>query len=133
VVLSVVALVVAIGIDTADAASEAPHITAKPSNLMVNTKTTLTGTGFPSKAKLTIQECAKRNWVVPQNPCVNRNKITVTTDSHGRFVHQFKVILCGGKHGPTPTSQICYVGALHPEGVDTITLLGAAKVVVTYP
>jgi hypothetical protein len=134
VLLSVVTLVVAIGSESAGAASPAaPHITARPNDLMVNTKTTLTGAGFPARTKLTIEECARRNWVVPQDPCVNRNKIIVTTDSHGRFVHQFKVTLCGGKRGPEPTSQVCYVGDPHPQGVDTVTLLGGAKVVITYP
>jgi hypothetical protein len=110
-----------------------PHIVAKPNNLMVNTKTTLSGTGFPAKTKLTIKECPNTNWIVPQNPCVKNNSISVLTDSHGRFTHQFRVELCGGKRGPFPTSQICYIGDPHPEGIDTITLLGAAKVIVTYP
>ena len=110
-----------------------PHIVAKPANLMVNTKTTLTGSGFPSRTKLTIKECSITNWVVTSNPCVKNNTISVLTDAHGRFTRQFRVALCGGKRGPSPTSQICYIGDPHPEGVDTISLLGAAKVVVTYP
>ena len=32
-----------------------------------------------------------------------------------------------------PTSQICYIGNPHAQGVDTIALRGAAKVTVTYP
>jgi len=111
----------------------APHVVAKPDNVMVNTKTTLTGRGFPAKTKLTIAECARTSWVVTANPCVRTNKISVLTDAHGRFSHQFRVVLCGGKRGPEPTSQICYIGAPHPEGVDTITLVGAATVTVTYP
>jgi hypothetical protein len=110
-----------------------PHIVAKPNNLMVNTKTTLTGSGFPAKTKLTIAECPGTNWIVPQNPCVKNNAVSVVTDSRGRFTRQFRVELCGGKRGPEPTSQICYIGDPHPEGVDTITLIGAAKVTVTYP
>ena len=110
-----------------------PHIVAKPNNLMVNTKTTLTGTGFPASAKLTIEECSITNWVVTANPCVRTNKISVLTDVHGRFTRRFQVELCGGKRGPEPTSQICYIGEPHPRGIDTMTLIGAAKVTVTYP
>jgi len=110
-----------------------PHIVAKPNNLMINTKTTLTGTGFPANTKLAIKECPNTNWIVPQNPCVKNNGISVVTDAHGRFTRQFRVELCGGQRGPEPTSQICYIGNPHPEGIDTITLLGAAKVIVTYP
>jgi hypothetical protein len=110
-----------------------PHIVAKPNNLMVNTKSLLTGTGFPAKTRLTIEECSVTNWVVTAKPCDSTNRISVLTDGHGRFTRQFKVELCGGKRGPEPTSQICFIGDPHPEGIDTITLLGAARVTVTYP
>jgi hypothetical protein len=110
-----------------------PHIVAKPNNLMINTKTTLTGSGFPAKARLMIEECSSTGWVVVANPCVKTNKISVVTDRQGRFKAQFLIVLCGGKRGPEPTSQICYLGNPQPEGIDTITLLGAAKVTVTYP
>ena len=134
--LAITITVLAAGVLSSQAGAVAatpPHIVAKPNNLMVNTKTTLTGTGFPVKTKLTIQECSTNFWIAPQNPCSTTNKITVQTDSHGKFVRQFRVALCGGKRGPGPTSQICYIGEPHPEGVDTIRLLGAAKVTVTYP
>jgi hypothetical protein len=110
-----------------------PRIVAKPNNLMINTKTLLTGSGFPARTRLTIEECSMTNWVVTANPCDPTNKISVLTDAHGRFTRQFKVELCGGKRGPEPTSQICYVGDPHPEGIDTIALLGAARVIVSYP
>jgi hypothetical protein len=110
-----------------------PHIVATPNNLMVNTKTVLRGTGFPARSRLTIEECSMTNWVVTAKPCDTTNQISVLTDGHGRFTRQFKVELCGGKRGPEPTSQICYIGEPHPEGIDTITLIGAAKVTVTYP
>ena len=113
--------------------STPPHIVAKPNNLMVNTKTTLTGTGFAANTKLTIEECSTNFWIVPKNPCLSTNKISVLTDGHGHFVRQFRVTVCGGKRGPEPTSQICYIGEPHPEGIDTIRLLGAAKITVTYP
>jgi len=134
--LAVTIAVLAAGVSGSQAgaiSATPPHIVAKPNNLMINTKTTLTGSGFPAKTKLTIAECPGTNWIVPQNPCVKNNTVSVVTDSHGRFTHQFRVELCGGKRGPEPTSQICYIGDPHPEGIDTITLLGAAKVTVTYP
>ena len=53
--------------------------------------------------------------------------------AHGRFTRKFRVAMCGGKRGPEPNSQICYIGAPHGEGVDTIALSGAAKVTVTHP
>ena len=136
----VVLLLAILGLAGAVASTEAaaisptpPHIVATPNNVMVNTKTTLTGTGFPAKTKLVIEECSRTGWVVTQNPCVKTNKIAVLTDAHGRFKAQFLVVLCGGARGPEPTSQICYIGNPHPAGVDTIALRGAAKVIVTYP
>jgi hypothetical protein len=109
------------------------RIVARPNSVMVNTKTSLTGSGFPARTKLSIRECSKTNWVVPTHPCVKGNGIKVVTDAHGRFTHAFEVRLCGGKRGPGPTSQVCYIGAERPEGVDTVHLVGAARVVVTYP
>ena len=134
--LALTIAVLAAGILTSQAGAVSatpPHIVAKPDNLMVNTKTTLTGTGFPAKTRLAIQECSTNFWIAPKHPCGTANKITVQTDSHGKFVRQFRVALCGGKRGPGPTSQICYIGHPHPRGVDTVTLVGAARVTVTYP
>jgi hypothetical protein len=128
-----VGLTLALGGWSYAATAATPRIVAKPDNLMVNTKTTLTGSGFPARTKLSIVECSTTNWVVTAHPCVTGNKISVTTDSHGRFTHTFKVVLCGGKRGPEPTSQICYIGNPHPRGIDTEHLDGAAKVTVTYP
>lgn len=132
--LTVVGLAAGIASSSAGAASPTrPHIVAKPNNLMVNTKTSLAGTGFPAKTKLTIEECSVANWVVTSRPCKGANKISVLTDAHGRFSRKFRVVLCGGRHGSGPTSQTCYIGDPRPQGVDTITLRGAAKVTVTYP
>ena len=132
--LAILSLAGAVATSEAAAVSATPpHIVAKPNNVMVNTKTTLTGTGFPAKATLAIVECPATNWIVPANPCAKTNRISVVTDAQGRFTAQFKAVLCGGKRGPGPTSQICYIGNPHPSGVDTITLRGAAKVIVTYP
>ena len=132
--LAVLGLVGGLAMSDAGAVSTTPpHIVARPNNLMVNTKTTLTGTGFPAKTRLVIAECPSTGWVVTANPCVKTNRISVVTDRLGRFTAQFRVALCGGKRGPEPTSQICYIGNPHPKGIDTIALLGAAKVTVTYP
>jgi hypothetical protein len=124
---------------TANAVSATPpHIVAKPNNVMLNTTISLTGTGFPANAKLTIKECSRTSWVVvAQKPCDTNNTITVLTNKTGRFVHAFKVELCprtstGTGTGPI-TRETCYIGNPKPKGVDTITLVGAAKVTVTYP
>ena len=136
-VLTVAAL--AAGVLSAEAGATSPtppRIVAKPNNVMVNTEITLTGTGFASRAKLSIMECGSRGWVVvAQHPCVTDNKISVVTDAHGRFTHKFKVELCprtSAGTGPV-TQETCYIGNPHPEGIDTISLIGAAKVTVTYP
>ena len=110
-----------------------PHIAATPHNLMINSNTKLTGSDFPANRGLRVAECSTKNWPVMTNACVSSNAIRVTTNAHGRFTAMFKAELCGGKHGPFPTSQVCYVGVPHPSGVDTETLVGAAKIIVTYP
>ena len=129
----VVALTLALGGSSYAATRATPRIVAKPNNLMVDTKTTLTGSGFPARTRLSIVECSTTNWVVTAHPCVSGNKVSVMTDGRGRFTHSFEVVLCRGKHGPEPTSQVCYVGNPHPYGIDTEHLDGAAKLTVTYP
>jgi hypothetical protein len=130
--IAVFGAVVANGAAGASSATP-PQIVVKPNNAMINTKVALTGTGFPARTKLTIKECSAKSWVVPQKRCVTNNSVSVRTDRRGRFTSRLKVELCGGKRGPEPTSQICYIGDPQPRGVDTITLVGAARVVVTYP
>jgi hypothetical protein len=137
VVLTMTALAAGISSSEASATSSTPpRIVATPDNVMVNTKVTLTGTGFAARAKLSIMECGSRNWVVvAQHPCVSDNKISVVTDAHGRFTRKFKVELCPRTStgtGPV-TRETCYIGNPHPEGVDTMTLIGAARITVTYP
>lgn len=134
----VFALVIAFGaIGGAGRASAAtqPHIVASPNNVMVNTKISVVGTGFPRRSRLTIEECSVTDWVVPQNPCDTNNTITVVTDRHGRFAHAFTAELCPrtwAAAGPA-TKRTCYIGNPEPKGVDTITLVGAARITVTYP
>jgi hypothetical protein len=112
-----------------------PHIVVTPNNVMVNTKVKLVGTGFPAHAKLTIKECGATTWVVTQHPCDSNNTISVLTDAQGRFAAQFKVELCPrSSTGTGPiTRETCYIGNPRPSGVDTIRLVGAGKVIVTYP
>ena len=126
-----------LGIGGAAAASATPpRIVAKPDNAIVNTKIMLTGSGFAARVKLTIRECTSTGWVViAENPCNVDNAISVVTDAHGRFTHRFKLEICPHsvpKTGPA-TRRTCYIGSPRPRGVDTIALIGAAKVIVTYP
>jgi len=111
-----------------------PHIVVKPDNVMVNTNVTLTGTSFPAQTKISVAECSKTFWIAPQNPCDSNNTISVVTDGHGRFTRQFRAELCPRvKAVPPVTEEHCYIGEPKPMGVDTITLIGAAPVTVTYP
>jgi len=113
-----------------------PHIVATPNNVMVNTIIHLVGTGFPVRTQLTIAECGRTNWVVgAQQPCNTDNTISVVTNRRGRFAAQFKAEVCPDSVPPTPpvTRRTCYIGNPQPRGVDTITLVGAAKIIVTYP
>ena len=113
-----------------------PVIVAHPRSVMVNSSTRLTGTGFPRSTTLVLQECSSTSWIVPQSPCDTANNVSVTTDSAGGFKTSFKVTLCprGPQPGtPPPTSEKCYIGEPKPSGIDTIELVGAAKITVTYP
>ena len=113
-----------------------PHIVATPNNVMVNTTVTLAGFGFPAHATLLIEECGATSWVVvAQQPCDTNNTITIATDALGRFTAPFKVELCPRvTTGTGPiTREKCYIGNPQPRGVDTIRLVGAARVTVTYP
>jgi hypothetical protein len=119
----------------APAALGHPHIVANPNNLMVNTTTNLTGTGFLPNKTLKIRECSRTNWIVPQQPCATSNVVTVTTNSSGGFKTKMTAEVC-----PKVTnvavrgfSETCYVGVPHPVGVDRVVLAGAAKLTVTGP
>lgn len=111
-----------------------PHIAAHPNSVMVNTSTKLVGTGFPAHRKVVLKECSVASWVVPQNPCAKGNSKSVTTNAYGGFTTNFDVKLCPQVLAQAePTSEKCYIGEISPSGVDTIRLLGAAPVTVTYP
>jgi hypothetical protein len=116
---------------SAGASTGSPRIVAHPHNLMVNTQTHLTGTNFKPSTSLTVKECGQKNWIVPQNPCDSTNSIVVETNTRGQFKSVFTVQTCPG--GTPGFAEKCYMGVPTPSGVDTITLLGAATVVVTGP
>lgn len=112
-------------------------IVAAPVSVMVGTATNLTGTNFPANATLTLKECSQTTWIVPENPCATSNVINVATSSNGDFDATMTAEICPS---PTPTPvvgpgfvQNCYVGEPVPQGIDTITSVGAARITVTGP
>jgi hypothetical protein len=115
--------------------SSAPHILARPRNVMVNGTAMLTGTGFPIDSLVHLQECGSAAWMVPQEPCDTTNEITLMSGPSGRFATPFKAQLCPRKppRKPPVTGETCYIGEPHLTGEDTIGLVGAAKITVTYP
>jgi len=81
-----------------------------------------------------LDECSKTNWVVPANPCDKNNSILVRTDGNGSFVTGFKVEACtGAKTSTAGLAEVCYIGVPKPSGIDTVRLVGAARIVVTFP
>jgi hypothetical protein len=116
------------------ATTQPPAITARPDNVMVNQHTNLIGRGFPRFTTLRLAECSKTSWVVPARPCDKDNSIVVRTDGKGSFVTGFKVEACAGSRATTKgLAQVCYIGVPKPSGVDTVRLVGAARIVVTFP
>jgi hypothetical protein len=111
----------------------APHITARPTDVMVNSPVALHGIGFPPAATLRLQECSLKNWIVPEDPCLNANSVTVTTNSRGEFTTTMKALICPAVTLPVVTERTCYIGVPRPSGIDTITLLSAARIVVSWP
>lgn len=85
----------------------------------------LHGSGFVPSAKYTIAECSQTNWIVPEDPCLESNNIMVTTDTTGSFTHTFDPLPC-----TAVVPSTCWVGAPTPQGIDTITLAGADKIIV---
>jgi hypothetical protein len=110
-----------------------PTISVNPNNVMVNTNTTVTGHNFKPRSTVVLTECSKTNWIAPQNPCDTNNGVTVTTNSLGGFRTLMKVETCLGVAVPAGVSEVCYIGVVHPAGVDTIVLQPHAKIVVTFP
>lgn len=117
----------------AASASRGPHIKVKPNRVMVNTSTTLRGTGFPPNTTIQLAECGRTSWLAPSYPCLEDNSVSVSTDAKGRFETTFKAGVCPeGERTKNPTEVLCYVG--EPKWVeDTGSLVGAAKLLVSYP
>jgi hypothetical protein len=63
--------------------------------------------------------------------------VTVTPDSHGRFSAPMQAEVCplvgSGARAKPITRRRCFVGEPLPNGVDTVQLVGAGKLIVTYP
>jgi hypothetical protein len=109
------------------------HIVAKPSELMVNQSTMLTGSGFPKASEVALEECSSADWIAPQDPCIASTALEVKTNRAGRFSTPFKAAVCEGTSTVPPTERTCYLGEPAPSGIDTIELRGAAKVLVSWP
>jgi hypothetical protein len=105
----------------------------KPDNVMVNTTVTVKGKGLPPKSSVTLRECGRTFWIVPEEPCNTGNEVSVKTSARGSFVTSFKVEVCPeGMPGKVITERTCYIGV--PKfGEDTVALSPSAKVIVTYP
>jgi hypothetical protein len=116
------------------AATPAPRVTVTPASVMVNTPMKVSGRHFPANSTLTIEECSAPFWIVPKNPCATTNVIHVRTNAKGAFSHKMTAVVCpGGVTGQPGFAETCYVGEPVPTGIDTVSLLGAAKITVTGP
>ena len=111
-----------------------PHIVANPNNLMVNTNTKLAGTGFTPNTTLVLRECSRTSWLLPKQPCATTNKVTVTTSASGGFKATMKAVVCP-KIKTTDARgfmETCFVGVPRVSK-GSVTLIGAAKIIVTGP
>lgn len=117
-----------------------PKIVAAPRKVRVNKVTTLTGSGFKPHAKLVLNECAARAWIVPKQVCNHRNAAAVRTGPHGGFLVRMKILVC--PRGMQPQVRVldprrfavpCFIGVPKIAGVDTETLIGAVRISVTGP
>ncbi len=127
------ALFVIAPVAVAQATAGTEKLKAHPAEVMVNTDTTIAGSGFPAHTMVSLTECGALFWLAPKYPCITENAETVETDAKGRFKRPFEAQLCPeGMRAHQPTTLICYVGVLQ-FGEDTGMLEPAAKVKVTYP
>jgi len=127
------AAAVAAGPQPAQAKRHAGRLKLKPGDVMVNTPVRVKGTGFARRAPITLLECSRTFWIVPEEPCNTGNEVTVQTNAHGGFVTSIKAEVCPeGEAGKEITERKCYIGV--PKfGEDTVELLPSAKPIVTYP
>ncbi len=123
----------AAGPQLAQAGQGAHHgkIKVKPANVMVNTSVQVKGSGFAHKASITLRECGRTFWTVPEEPC--GNSVTVQTNASGHFATTMKAEVCPeGMPGKEITERTCYIGVPN-FGLDTVELSPSAKLIVTYP
>ena len=124
-----------LAVPASGAAPAGPHIVARPDNVMVNTKTTLIGRNFTPDTTIRLLECSQKTWIVPEDPCANGNAVTVATNAKGAFRTQMTAEVCPGVPSTPPPgfAEHCYIGQPVPQGIDTITLVGAVRITVTGP
>ncbi len=91
------------------------------------------GVGFAHRAAVTLRECGRTFWIVPEEPCNTGNEITVHTNARGSFTTSMKAEVCPeGEPGLAITERTCYIGV--PKfGEDTGELSPSVKLIVTYP
>ena len=84
------------GPQLAQAGQGAHHgkLKVKPNNVMVNTSVQVKGTGFAHKASVTLRECGRTFWIVPEEPCNTGNEVTVQTNARGSFTTSMKAEVC---------------------------------------
>ena len=113
-------------------AAPAPKVAARPRKAMVGAAAAVKGKGFPADTDVQLRECGRTFWLAPADPCTEE-VVTVRTDAKGRFQTTFEVGLCPeGEATKKPTQRVCHLGVL-ADGEDTGSLLGAARLIVTYP
>jgi hypothetical protein len=133
VVLAVVAvapLVVAVAASAKTA--KAPKIVLSTDSAMVNTTVVVKGKHLTPDTTYTVAVCGKTEWSLPANPCADGNQ-TVQTNDRGAFKTKIAARLCPQDSPPTITEETCYVGILHPTGIDTLALDPAAPLEVSWP
>lgn len=133
VVSCAVAVALLLGAPAYAAGAGTPKIKARPNKLMINAATTLKGKHFPAYTAIRLLECGKTSWLAPSDPCLEEDAKEVTTDAKGRFETSFEVGLCPeGERVKMRTEFACYVGEV-VLGEDTGELVGAARLLVSYP
>jgi hypothetical protein len=113
----------------------APHITVTPNNVMFDATVTLVGKHFAPNTNLHLRECGAKSWVVTEHAC-SKGHTKVKTDNYGGFTTPFDVSICPMIRdwpGHPINERRCFVGDPTPSGVDTINLIGHARVIITYP
>jgi hypothetical protein len=118
---------------TGAAKARTPKIVAKPTSVMVNRPVKLRGSGFKPNATFTVEECGQTNWIAPQSPCASGNSVMVTTNAKGKFKATMTAMLCPQASPPTLTEETCYIGEVSVTGIDTLELVGAAPITVSWP